>query len=159
MQIDVTKTVLQNLLNLILASNPGFDNTTTDVTAGIPSTTTVAGQPVINTAVQIQGTIANGAAGYRGAQTINYGRLSLAAEAANPATPADAPAGAGAADAAAVLEAVATHYGFVLSEISWVSYAAPDAGVRPTATTLQIQSAGSLLYLDGTADVQINWAS
>jgi hypothetical protein len=54
---------------------------------------------------------------------------------------------------------VAAHYGFVVGEIQWVDYQAPDAGSLPTTTTLQIKSAGSLLYLDGQTDVQVSWTA
>lgn len=150
-QIDPSKSAAQNLLDMIDSLNTGAPTDPNEVTIGTPSAITVNG--ALNTQVTLTGTD-TGTTHFDGSVTVNYGRLALADEAASPSAACEIPNGT--TDAAAILALVATHYGFVLSEISWVTPpTTPEA--FPSDSSADVQCANSLLYQDGTATVNLHW--
>ena len=148
MQIDPSKSALQNLLDLVDAANASGPSNPDQVTFKSLQPATIDGDSVTNSSVELDGVAGQG---FTGSQTFTYGRLSLAAEAASPAGPVPIPNGT-----ADVLGTVATYFGFIKAEISFT--ATPVApGSLPGTTTNTLQASGSLVYLDGTVDVQLNW--
>lgn len=148
MQIDPTKSGLQNLLLLVDAKNAGGPSNPAQVTFTNLQPATIDGDEVTNTSVELEGVAGQG---FSGSQTYTYGRLSLASEAANPVGPVPIPNGT-----TDVLGAVAAFFGFIVADISFtVAPVAP--GSLPGTTTNTLQASGSLVYLDGTVDVELNW--
>ena len=152
MQIDPTKSALVNLLALIDASNPSAPNLPSEVTAGTP----VAGSYPNggDTKVTLTGTGPQGSyANFQGSVDVTYKRLTLAAEAANPAGPVSILVGT---SQSAALAAVVQYFGFVPSEITAPSFTPLGSAGSQTVT---LQASGSLIYEDGTTDVTINWTT
>lgn len=150
-QIDPSKSGLENLLAMVDAFNTNGPTSPDEVTVSNLQAITPNG--ALNTSVTLSGTD-SGSTHFTGSVTVEYGRLALADEAANPSTPVTIPNGT--TDAATILGLVATHYGFVLADISW--QAAPTVpGSFPADTTETVQCAGSLVYQDGTATVNLHW--
>ena len=152
MQIDPTKSAMQNLLNLIdsATGNSAGPTNPDQVTYKNLQAATLGGDAAANTSVELDGVAANG---FTGSQTYYYGRLALSAEAASPTGSVNVPNGS---TSAQILSLVATYYGFILSEISWQT--TPTApGTLPGDTVETIQCSGSLVYQDGTATVNLHW--
>lgn len=150
MKIDPTKSALENLLLLVDAANPSGPTQAAQVTYKNLQAATLAGDPVANTSVELDGVSSQG---FTGSQTFYYGRLALADEAASPTGSVNVPNGS---TAAQILALVANYYGFIPAEISWqTDPVAP--GTLPGDTTATIQCSGSLVYLDGTATVNLHW--
>jgi hypothetical protein len=150
-QIDPTKSALQNLLIMVDSLNTNGPTDPAEVTTSNLQAITPNG--VLNTSVTLTGTGA-GAVDYTGSVTIEYGRITLADEAASPTSSVEIPSGT--TDPAAILALVASHYGFIPAEISW--QADPTVpGSFPADTTETIQCSGSLVYIDGTATVNLHW--
>lgn len=150
-QIDPSKTGLENLLAMVDSLNTNGPSTPDEVTVSGLQAITPNG--VLNTEVTLTGTNA-GATHFTGSVTVQYGRLALAAEVANPSTSVTIPSGT--TDPATILGLVATHYGCLLADISW--QANPTVpGSFPADTTETIQCSGSLVYQDGTATVNLHW--
>lgn len=150
MQIDPSKSALENLLALVDAANPDGPTSAAQVTYKNLQAATLEGDAVANTSVELDG-VSN--QGFTGSQTYYYGRLALSAEAANPTGAVNVPNGS---TAAQILALVASYYGFIPAEIAWQTV--PTApGSLPGDTTETIQCSGSLVYLDGTASVSLHW--
>lgn len=148
MQIDPTKSALQNLLDLVDSKNAQGPTNENQVTASNLQAATSGTDAAVNSSVQLTGVEAHG---FTGTQTYQYGRLSLAAEAAAPAGPVPIPKAA-----SDVLGVVASYFGFIKSEVSFTATpVAPDP--LPGSTTSTLQATGSLVYLDGTVDVTLSW--
>lgn len=153
MQINPAQSALQNLLNLVDLGNPSTNppSNPDQVTASAPTAATSGTDASVNTSVVLTGVTAEG---YSGEVTIEYGRLALSTEAEEPTGNVTVSA---TDTAAQVLEAVATFYGFIPSEISWV--ANPTPILAGGSNTAQVKSAGSLVYLDGDATVNLAWTA
>jgi hypothetical protein len=150
-QIDPSKSGLENLLAMVDAFNTNGPATPDEVSVSNLQAITPNG--VLNTSVTLTGTN-TGATHYTGSVTVEYGRLVLADEATNPSTPVEIPNGT--TDPVVILGLVATHYGFVLADISW--QANPTVpGAFPADTSETVQCSGSLVYQDGTASVNLHW--
>lgn len=149
-KIDPSKTGLENLLAMVDSLNSNGPTTPDEVTAGAPSAITPNG--VLNTEVTLTGTN-TGSTHFTGSVTVQYGRLVLADEATSPAGPCPIPSGQ--TDPAAILATVASYYGFLLADISWVTN--PTPGTSGSQSTEQIQCSGSYVYQDGTASVTVQW--
>lgn len=154
MQIDTSKSAAQNFLALYNADNPNGPTDPSQVTFSNLQAVTDGAHPAVNTQVTMTGTgTAVNHEDFTGTVTVEYGRLALSAEAASPTGSVDVPNGS---TSAQILALVATYYGFILSEISWQTV--PTApGTLPGDTVETIQCSGSLLYLDGTASVNLHW--
>ena len=153
MQINPSLSALQNLLNLVDVSNTGGPTSVTQVTAGAPSVATSETDTDVNTQVTLTAVAGQG---FTGSVTIEYGRLSVADEAAAPTG--NVPIPGYTTDASAILALVEAYYGFIPGEVSWVTPpTVPDS--LPATTTAEIQASGSLVYLDGNATVNLGWAS
>lgn len=152
MQINPAQSALQNLLNLIGAANTGTNppSNPNQVTFSNLQSATSGTDASVNTSVELTGVSAEG---YSGSVTIEYGRLSVAAEAAEPTGNVGVTS---IMTEAQMLAAVESFYGFIPGEVSFVS--APSApGTVPGTNTATIQANGSLVYLDGTATVNLSW--
>lgn len=149
-QIDPSKTGLENLLAMVDAFNASGPTTPDEVSVSGLQAITPNG--VLNTEVTLTGTN-TGSTHFTGSVTVQYGRLVLADEASSPSTAVEIPAGT--TDPSAILDLVATHYGFVRADISWV--ANPTIGSSGGTTSEDIQCSGSLVYQDGTASVILHW--
>lgn len=149
-QIDPSKSALQNLLAMIDSFNSNGPTDPSEITVSGLQAITPNGE--LNTEVTLTGTNA-GNVHYTGSVTVQYGRLLLADEADNPATAVEIPSGT--TDAAAILDLVAAHYGFIREEISWQTEPTPQSPDSTTSET--IQCSGSLVYQDGTATVMLHW--
>jgi hypothetical protein len=153
MQINPSKSALQNFLNLLDLSDPQAPSTPDQVTTSNLQAIDPATNNGRNTSVEIDAVSGHG---YTGSVTVTYSRLALADEAASPTTPTDIPNGL--TDSAMILQQVADHYGFILSEISWVNANGPTVPSSfPADTSEQIKCAGSLVYQDGQATVNLHW--
>jgi hypothetical protein len=150
--INPSQSPLQNVLNLVDQLNTGGPTSPTQVTAVVPSATTDPDDASVNT--QLVLTAIEGQ-GFTGEVTIEYGRLSLAAEAAAPT---GGPTVNANMTAAQMLAEVVSYYGFIASEVSWVSAPTPPESY-PATTTPSIQSSGSLVYEDGQTEVSLNWTA
>jgi hypothetical protein len=148
--INTSQSPLQNVLNLVDQLNTGGPTSPAQVTAGVPSATTNPNDAAVNT--QLVLTAVEGQ-GFTGNVTIEYGRLSVAAEAASPTG--NVSIASGVTDPAAVLNLVESYYGFIPGEVSWVADPTPISGGG--TNTAQIQASGSLVYLDGEATVNLQW--
>lgn len=154
MKIIPSKSALQNLLALIDASNPSAPNLPNEVTVSNLQSGTYANSA--DTKITLTGTGPQGNyANFTGSIDVTYKRLTLAAEIASPTGAVVIPSGT--TDPAATLALVADWYGFIRGEISWVS--APTYPAGGGAATATIQASGSLIYEDGTATVNLNWAT
>lgn len=152
MKIDPTKSAVQNLLALIDASNPSAPTAPADVTVSNLQTGSFANGG--DTQVTLSGAGLHDGIDYVGSVNVTYKRLALTAEAASPTGAVSIAAGQ---TSDAILAEVANYYGFIPSEISWASPPAyPSGGGAGTAT---VQAANSLVYEDGTATVNLNWAA
>ena len=149
--IDPSKTGLENLLAMVDAFNASGPTTPDEVSVSNLQAITPNG--VLNTSVTLTGTLA-GSTHFTGSVTVEYGRLLLSDEAVNPSTPVQIPSGT--TDPATILGLVATHYGFVLADISWVANPTVP-GAFPADTTEHVQCSGSLVYQDGNAQVSLHW--
>jgi len=150
MKIDPTKSALQNLLALVDAANPNGPTNAAQVTYTNLQAATLEGDAAANTSVELDG-VSN--QGFTGSQTFYYGRLALADEAASPTGSVNIPNGS---TSDQILALVATYYGFIPAEISWQSVPVAP-GTLPGDTTATVQCSGSLVYLDGTATVNLHW--
>ena len=152
MQIDPTKSAVQNLLALIDASNPSAPNLPAEITASAPIAGTYPNGG--DTKVTLTGTGPYGTtANFNGSVDVTYKRLSLAAEAANPAGP--VPVSRGDSDAG-LLSKVATYFGFIPGEIAFAASPTRPA-ISSTSSSATIQASGSLIYEDGTTSVNLSW--
>lgn len=155
-QINPAQSAIQNLLNLVESQNPTSPSDPTQVTTSHLTAVTVGSIPsdlTANTTVEIDA--ASGQSRYQGSVVVHYAREAVADQVSAVGGTVTIPASA--VTAAEQLAAVAAHYGFILSEISWVS-----VPVYPTgggAATASIQAAGSIVYLDGTATVNLSWTA
>jgi Concanavalin A-like lectin/glucanases superfamily len=152
MQIDPSKSAIQNLLALIDASNPGAPSLPSEVT--VSNLITGSFDNGGDTQVTLTGTGPQGShANFSGSVDVTYKRLSLAAEAASPAGPVPLVYGV---TGSALLPVVADYFGFIASEISFTTTpVAPES--LPSTSTNTLQAAGSLIYEDGTVDVELSW--
>lgn len=150
LKIDPTKSALQNLLDLVDAVNTGGPSDPAEVTTGNLQAVTPNG--AINTEVTLTGT-GSGPTHFTGEVTIQYGRLTVAAEAAVPAGPVIVKSTATDAE---VLTGIAGYFGFVPGEIA-LSASPTRPGSFPGTGTAEIAASGSLLYEDGNATVNLNW--
>jgi len=150
-QINPSKSGLENLLAMVDSLNADGPTSADEVTVSNLQAITPNG--VLNTSVTLTGTNA-GATHFTGSVTVEYGRLALADEALSPATAVEIPNGT--TDASAILDLVASHYGFIRADISWQTNPTVP-GSFPADTTETIQCAGSLVYQDGTASVSLHW--
>lgn len=150
-KIDPTKSALANLLAVVDQLNPDSATQESQVTASnIQSVSGVENDPTANTSVLLTAVAGQG---FSGSVTVNYERLALSDEAASPTDPCPVHSSQ---DAASLLATVSAYYGFILAEVQW--NAAPVApGSFPNTTTEVVKCAGSLVYLDGTANVQLAW--
>jgi hypothetical protein len=152
MQINPSLSALQNLLNLVDVSNTGGPTSVTQVTAGAPSAATSETDTDVNTQVTLT---AIAGQGFTGSVTIEYGRLSVAAEAASPS---------GSITVynyqtdAQVLAAIENYLGFIPGEVT-LAASPTRPGTYPGTGTAEIQASGSLVYLDGNATVNLNWVA
>jgi len=156
MQIDPSKSAMQNLLNLIdsASGNSAGPTNPNQVTYQNLQAATLEGDAAANTSVELVGVTDNG---FTGNQTYYYGRLDPAAEVTSPTSHAVVPAGT--TDAPTILGIVANHYGFIESEISWVSTPTKPSTMSsdPTTSTPVVQTSNSLIYLDGQANINLDW--
>lgn len=151
MQINPSKTALQNFLALLDGSNPAAPSLTDQVTLTNLTAIDPATNGGSNTSVEIDGVAGHG---YSGAVTVKYGREALTDQVAAESGSVQIPNGT--TDAATILSLVVAFYKIIPGEVTWVS--APSApGSFPNDTTAQIQSSGSYVYTDGTATVNLHW--
>lgn len=151
MQIDPSKTASANILDLVNAANAGLNLTAAQVTMGVPTVKTDAGDgrntSVVLTAVAGQG--------FSGTVTMNYARRPLNDNVASPSFATTQSVGV---DAAAVVAALATANGLVASELQLVDQANGNAVVTgaisnsPATLTLTVKGT-SLLYLPGASQL------
>jgi hypothetical protein len=152
MQIDPTKSAIQNLLALVDGSNPSAPNLPNEVT--VSGITTGSFANGTDTKVTLTGTGPQGNyANFTGSVDVTYKRLTLATEAASPTGPVSLSLGTS-KDAA--LATVAQYFGFIPTEISAPSFTPQGAAGNQTVT---LQASGSLIYEDGSTDITINWTS
>ena len=150
MKVDPTKSAIQNLLNLVDASNASAPNLPNEVT--VSAVTTGSFPNGGDTKVTLTGTGPQGNyANFQGSVDITYKRLTIAAEAVNPSTPPNISVWQSAPSA---LAAILSYYGFLASEITAPSLTVPTS---PGAGTVNLQASGSLIYEDGNANVNVNW--
>ncbi|BDD79827.1 hypothetical protein [Burkholderia phage FLC9] len=149
MQIDPTKSAVQNLLALLDASNPDAPTLPAQVSVSNLTTGSFAGGA--DTQVTLTGTGPQGSVNFSGSVDVTYKRLALSAEAAVPSGPVNLRVST---DAAAALVAIENYFGFIPGELT-----APD--FTPSGTTgtqtVTLHSSGSYVYEDGTVDVDVNW--
>jgi hypothetical protein len=149
-KIDPTKTALQNLLALVdLFNTDGPSDPTQVTTSNLQTVSNVESDPTANTSIEIDAT-AGGK--YTGSVVVYYERLALATQTATEASPLSFRLGS--QTAAQVLAAVVNYYDFIPSEITAPSYAVASATGSQSMT---LQASGSLVYQDGTAEINLNW--
>lgn len=153
-QIDPTKSAMQNFLALVDSQNPtGPTDPSLITTSNLTAVTvgSITSDPTANTTVEIDA--ASGQHRYTGSVVVHYAREALADQVSAVGGSATIPVTA--TTAATQLAAVASHYGFILSEISWVTPPTFPAGGG--AGTGSIQAANSLVYQDGSTTVNMAW--
>lgn len=150
-KIDPSKTAVENLLAMVDSLNPTGPTLPSQITVGVPQVAADPNNTSNNTSVEITAVAGQG---FKNNQTVFYERITLDAEVATPATAVDVPNSATPTD---ILASVATHYGFVLSEISWFANPEAPGDTFPVNSVETIQCSGSLLYQDGTGSVELNW--
>lgn len=146
MQIDVSKTGLENLVAQVVADNAGLSLTAAQVTAGAPSTFS-GGSGDQNTQVTL--TAVEGQ-GYQGSKLVKYTRLGLDSGVAVPVTTLQVLA---ADNQAAVETKVATALGLVKADLTFSAYSAAADGV-PGSITISA-AAASLLYVGADKVLEI----
>ncbi len=152
MLVNASQSAIQNVVRMVDLGNPIAGLLSGEVTAGVPTPTTLVGTPSINTSVILTGTPA---LGYSGNVTISYGRVALSAIlAAQPGTVVF-PNGSTQAQCQAAIEAF---YGLIPGEVPLTTILAAP-GSLPETTTVQIGATGSLVYLDGAVEVPVTWAA
>lgn len=146
MQIDISKSGLENLVAQVVADNSGLSLTAAQVTAGAPSTFS-GGAGDQNTQVTL--TAVEGQ-GYQGSKLVKYTRLGLDSGVAVPVTTLQVLA----ADNQAAVEAkVAAALGLRASELTFSAYTAA-ADEAPGSITISAV-AGSLLYVGADKVLEI----
>lgn len=149
MKIDPTKSAVQNLLALIDASNPSAPDLPDEVT--VSNLTAGSFANGADTQVTLTGTGPHGSANFDGSVDVTYKRLTLAAEATAPAGP--VPLSAWISETQA-LQSILNYFGFIPSEVSAPSFTPLGTAGSQTVT---LQASNSLVYEDGTTDVDVNW--
>ncbi|BDD79826.1 hypothetical protein [Burkholderia phage FLC9] len=150
MQIDPSKSAVQNLLALVDASNPSAPNLPSEVT--VSNLTSGSYANGADTKVTLTGTGPQGqTANFTGSVDVTYKRLALAAEAVVPSTP---PTISVWSSKPTALAAILAYYGYVASEVTAPSMTIPTTA---GADTVSLQASGSLIYEDGSTNVNVNW--
>lgn len=146
MQIDVSKSGLENLVAQVVADNSGLSLTAAQVTAGVPATFS-GGAGDQNTQVTL--TAVEGQ-GYQGSKLVKYTRLGMDSGVAVPVTTLQVLA---ADNQAAVQTKVATALGLRESDLTFSAYTAAADGV-PGSITIS-PAANSLLYVGADKVLEI----
>jgi hypothetical protein len=153
-QIDPSKSALQNLLALVDSQNPtGPTDPSLVITSDLTAVTvgSIPSDLTANTTVNL--VAADGQHRYQGLVVVHYTREALADQVSAVGGAATIPVTA--TNAASQLAAVVSHYGFIPGEVSWVTPPTFPAGGG--AGTGSIQAANSLVYQDGSTTVNLAW--
>lgn len=146
MQIDVSKSGLENLVAQVVVDNSSMSLTAAQVTAGIPSTFS-GGSGSQNTQVTL--TAVDGQ-GYQGSKLVKYTRLGLDSGKAVPVTTLQVLAGD---NQAAVQTKVAVALGLREADLTFSAYSAAADGVPGSITIAP--AANSLLYVGANKVLEI----
>lgn len=149
--IDVAKSALQNICDLVNEVNSGLGISATSVTAGTPSVITEPDVDGRNTSVVL--TAVSGQ-GYSGSKSINYARLGMDSGVVTPVTSVTV---LEADNQAEVQTKVATALGLIGSELAFTAYTAAQVGTDGTITVGP--ATNSLLYVGATKDVALTISS
>lgn len=145
MNIDVTLSGEQNLVNLISASNGNKPLTVLDVVFGLPT----AFDNGLGGNTTVEATADAESASYVGVQSFNYNRLDLATEATYADVAAELLAVSEAAVQADVLASAVETLGLIASQVEVTSFTAPAGDVDGSLVIGAVD--GSLLYTGSIA--------